>query len=77
MDIVREKKPNRRRPIMIGLGLAAVLLVTLALSKLEPRAPGVDRATLWIDSVSRGEMVREVKAPGAPAAWRRCRYAPA
>lgn len=65
MDIVREKKPNRRRPIMIGLGLAGVLLVTLALSRLEPRAPGVDRATLWIDSVSRGEMVREVKAPGA------------
>lgn len=65
MDIVREKKPNRRRPILIGLGTAVVLLLTLALSKLEPRAPGVDRATLWIDSVSRGEMVREVKAPGA------------
>ena len=64
MDIVREKKPNRRKPILIGLGLVGVLALTLALSRLEPRAPGVDRATLWIDSVSRGEMVRDVKAPG-------------
>lgn len=42
----------------------ALLLMTLALSRLEPRAPSVDRATLWIDSVSRGTMVREVRAPG-------------
>lgn len=38
--------------------------MTLALSRLEPRAPTVDRATLWLDSVSRGTMIREVRAPG-------------
>jgi multidrug efflux pump subunit AcrA (membrane-fusion protein) len=38
--------------------------MTLALGRLEPRAPTVDRATLWLDSVSRGTMIREVRAPG-------------
>jgi len=32
--------------------------------KLKPAAPGVDRATVWIDTVKRGPMVREVRGLG-------------
>ncbi|HEY0777875.1 MAG TPA: HlyD family efflux transporter periplasmic adaptor subunit, partial [Gemmatirosa sp.] len=34
------------------------------LTRLEPAAPSVERATLWIDTVRRGPLVRQVRAPG-------------
>ena len=71
MDVARKPRPKRGRYLMIGGGVVVVLLTTLALSKLEPRAPTVERSTLWIDSVSRGEMVREVRAPGTLVPERR------
>ena len=64
MDIVRAPKPKRGRYIAIGGGIAAIVAVSVALTKLEPAAPSVERATLWIDSVRRGTMVRQVRAPG-------------
>lgn len=64
MDVVRAPRPKRRKYVLIGAGVAGMLLVTLALRELEPRAPGVDRAVLLVDSVSRGLLVREVRAPG-------------
>jgi hypothetical protein len=36
----------------------------VALRKLPTAAPSVDRATLWIDTVRKGTMVRNVRAPG-------------
>src|SRR5919201_1023224 len=47
-----------------GAAVAGIAIVTTALSRLEPAAPTVDRATLWIDTVRRGEMVRQVRGPG-------------
>ena len=41
------------------LGLAAFAVTTFMLSNLEARAPSVDRATLWIDSVTRGTIDRK------------------
>ena len=41
-----------------------MLLITLGLSRLKPAAPGVERATLWIDTVKRGPMLREVRGSG-------------
>ena len=64
MDIARAPQPKRKKYVMIGAGVVGLLLMTLALTRLEPRAPGVDRATLLIDSVSRGTLVRQVRAPG-------------
>lgn len=64
MDIPRQKKPNRRRPIYIGVGIGAVVLVTVALTRLEPAAPTVDRATIWVDTVRHGQMLRQVRGPG-------------
>jgi len=50
--------------LAIGAGVLALVAITVALTNLEPRARAADRASLLIDSVSRGEMVRSVRAPG-------------
>jgi HlyD family secretion protein len=67
MDIARPSQAaaKRRRRILIGAaGLAAVLLITLGLSRLKPAAPSVERATVWIDTVKKGEMLRQVRGLG-------------
>lgn len=64
MDIKREPPKKRGKYILIGVGVAVLGVTTVALGNLEQRAPSVDRATLWIDSVQRGTMTRAVRAPG-------------
>ncbi len=64
MDIARAPRPKRGRYIAIAGGLVAIVGVSVALTRLEPAAPSVDRSTLWIDTVRRGTMVRQVRAPG-------------
>ena len=64
MDIKREPPKKRNKYILIGIGVAALVATTVALSKLEPAAPTVERATLWIDTVRKGTMLRQVRAPG-------------
>ena len=67
MDIKREgvAAAKRRRRILYGaIALAVVALVTLGLYRLEPAAPSVDAATVWRDTVKRGEMLRQVRGPG-------------
>jgi multidrug resistance efflux pump len=64
MDIKREPPKKRGKYIAIGAGVVVLTATTFALSNLEARAPSVDRATLWIDSVQRGTMTRQVRAPG-------------
>jgi HlyD family secretion protein len=41
-----------------------VLLITLGVSRLKPAAPGVERATVWIDTVKRGPMLRDERGIG-------------
>ena len=61
-DIARKKK---RKRILFGVcGVVALALITLALSQLEPAAPTVDKATIWMDTVKRGPMLREVRGNG-------------
>jgi len=64
LDIPREPPSKKKRYIIGGAIVAVILVVTAALGRLEPAAPSVDRATLWIDTVRRGEMVRQVRGPG-------------
>jgi HlyD family secretion protein len=67
MDIARPSNARQKRLRRIGYAtaaLTAVALITVGLSRLEPAAPGVDRATLWIDTVKRGPLVREVRGTG-------------
>lgn len=65
VDIPRQRPSRKRRRILIGGGVAAVVIfITLALSRLSPAAPTVERSTVWIDTVKRGEMLRQVRGPG-------------
>jgi HlyD family secretion protein len=64
LDIKREPTKKRGKYFLIGGGVVVLGITTFMLSNLEARAPSVDRATLWIDSVQRGTMVRQVRAPG-------------
>lgn len=49
---------------MYGVGLASILAVTVALVNLKPAAQTVSRQILIIDEVKKGDMVRDVSAPG-------------
>ena len=64
MDIPREPPKKRKKYILGGIVIAAILILTAAVSRLQPAAPSVDRGTLWIDTVHKGEMVRQVRGPG-------------
>ena len=64
MDIKREPTKKRGKYFLIAGGVVVLGVTTVMLGNLEARAPSVDRATLWIDSVQRGTMVRQVRAPG-------------
>lgn len=60
--VARQKKI--RRAIIGVAGLAVIIFITVAVSRLKPAAPSVDRATVWIDTVKRGEMLRQVRGSG-------------
>jgi multidrug resistance efflux pump len=64
VDIPREKTKSNKRYVYGGLAVVAFVLATLGLSRLDPSAPVVDRATVWMDTVERGTMLREVRGPG-------------
>ena len=64
MDVPREPKPKRGRYVVIGAGGALLIAVAALAMNLKPAAPSVDGSTLVIDSVRRGDMVREVRGPG-------------
>src|SRR5580700_9546026 len=59
---VRQKRI--RRAVHGAIALAVVGLITLGLSRLRPAAPSVERATVWIDTVKRGPLLREVRGLG-------------
>jgi HlyD family secretion protein len=67
MDIKRPdlKAKRRRRQYLYGsLGTLAVIAAAIGIFRMEPAAPSVDRASVWTDTVKRGEMLREVRGPG-------------
>ncbi len=53
--------------MIAGAGLVALVLVTIAVSRLESRPPSVEAGTLMVDTVKRGTMLRQVRAPGTLA----------
>ena len=67
MDIARPDSLKRKRTRQIGYGATAVVIVVLmvvGVSRLKPAAPGIERATLWIDTVQRGPLIRQVRGSG-------------
>lgn len=64
MDIKRDPPKKTKKFIAYGAGLAGIVAVSVAVSRLKPAAPPVERGTLWIDTVKQGSMTRDVNAPG-------------
>lgn len=64
MDIVKTPTRSRRKPLLMVTAVAAVALGTLAVSRLEPATQSIERAAVLVDSVRRGDVVREVRGPG-------------
>jgi HlyD family secretion protein len=64
VDIPRAPARRRKRYIYIGAGVVAAVLTSLALTRLEPAPPTVDRAVVFTDTVKRGPMVRQVRGTG-------------
>ncbi len=51
--------------MMLGaVGILAAVAVSVALARLEPAAPSVERDTVWIGVVERGPMLRQVRGNG-------------
>jgi len=68
MDIARPelKQRKRRRQYLIGAGVAVLVLVAVAgLSALGPAIPSIERSSVLVDTVKRGELLREVRGPGS------------
>lgn len=68
MDIARPdlaKKKRRKMTLYVGIGVAVVVIATIAISSLKPAAPAIDRNLVWVDTVKRGPMVRQVRGIGS------------
>lgn len=68
VDIARspevKKKKKRRQIALAALAVLAIVAVTVGVSRLRPAAPGVERATVWVDTVRRGPLTRQVRGSG-------------
>ena len=68
VDIARDPSYARnkkiRRGAFAGVGVLIIVLVSVALAQMKPAAPTVERATVWVDTVKRGPMVRQVRGLG-------------
>lgn len=67
MDVPRAgvaKQKRKKRIILISAVVLGLIVVTYGLSKLKPAVPSVDRSTVWVDTVKRGPMVRQVRGLG-------------
>ena len=61
-DVIKKKKI--RRALYGTAFLIIIVVISVGVSKLKPAAPSVDRATVWIDTVKRGSMLRQVRGSG-------------
>src|SRR5438445_10860042 len=67
MDSPRKGAARSRMIRRIAIGVVVAILipaVTIALKRLQPAAQSVERATVWPDTVKRGEMLRNVRGLG-------------
>ena len=67
MDIARPdiaRKKRLRQSLYAVFAAVVVALVTVGVSRLQPAAPRVDRDTIYLDTVQRGPLVRQVRGIG-------------
>jgi RND family efflux transporter MFP subunit len=68
MDIARPEFKAQKRKRQIAMSVVAVVVIaaaTMAVYRLRPAAPSVERGTVWTDSVKRGPMLRQVRGVGS------------
>jgi HlyD family secretion protein len=67
-DIVRDpailKRKRLRQAGYAAVAALVVIGVTIALARMEPAAPTVERATVLVDTVKRGSIIRQVRGLG-------------
>jgi HlyD family secretion protein len=61
-SVARQKK--LRRISFAIAGILVIALVSVVLARLKPAAPTVERATVWVETVKRGPMLRQVRGLG-------------
>jgi HlyD family secretion protein len=67
MDIARPnaaKEKRKKRITYVAVAAVVLIGITVALAQLKPAAPTVERNLVWIDTVKRGPMVRQVRGLG-------------
>ncbi|MDQ5978327.1 MAG: HlyD family secretion protein [Verrucomicrobiota bacterium] len=67
MDIARPnvaKEKRRKRIIYAVIGVAVLGGITVLLSQLKPAAPTMERNLVWVGTVKRGPMLRQVRGLG-------------
>jgi HlyD family secretion protein len=67
MDIARPSQAKAKLRKRLTAGAAAVVGlvgITVVLARLKPAVPSVDKSLVWVDTVKRGPMVRQVHGPG-------------
>lgn len=64
VDIKRPPPKKTKKYVLYGLGVIAVVALTIWVSQLEAAPPSVDQATIWHGEVERGELLRQVRGPG-------------
>src|SRR5258706_403518 len=58
------QRRQRRRWLSITAVCISLAAVTLGLSRLQPALPLVEKSSIWMDTVKRGEMLRQVRGNG-------------
>jgi HlyD family secretion protein len=61
-SVARQKK--MRRIMLAVVGVLVIGVVSVVLARLKPAAPTVEQATVWVDTVKRGDMNRNVRGLG-------------
>jgi HlyD family secretion protein len=67
MDIPRKSHARRRKILRVVYGILVLLVVgaiTVVLMNMKQAAPGVDKISVWVGTVKRGNIKREVRGPG-------------
>src|SRR5271157_6289821 len=67
MDIARPEfktQKRRRQAIIMAVVVLGVTAVSVAVSRLKPAAPAVERGTVWTDTVKRGPLLVQVRGLG-------------
>jgi len=67
MDISRPElvtRRNRRRLLILIMTVVVVASVAYYILQLKPAVPVVERGTVWLDTVERGELLRRVRGNG-------------